>query len=182
MSSLLDDVLAALAAHQPLDDVEAASIVAFTQHVADVIARGADPFDQTTDPVHITGSAIVVGSRGTVLLHHRRLDMWLQPGGHIDPGETPWAAARREAIEETGLDLDLYEGRVELVHVDVHPGGRGHTHLDLRYLLSGDDADPSPPEGESQQVHWFDWPSAIERAGDPRLAALLGHLAIRFDR
>ena len=82
MSSLLDDVLAALAAHQPLDSAEAASIEAFTQHVADVIARGADPFDQATDPVHITGSAIVVGSRGTVLLHHRRLDMWLQPGGH----------------------------------------------------------------------------------------------------
>jgi 8-oxo-dGTP pyrophosphatase MutT (NUDIX family) len=182
MSSLLDDVLAALAAHQPLDSAEAASIEAFTQHVADVIARGADPFDQATDPVHITGSAIVVGSRGTVLLHHRRLDMWLQPGGHIDPGETPWAAACREAIEETGLDLGLHEGRVELVHVDVHPGGRGHTHLDLRYLMSGDDADPSPPEGESQQVHWFDWPSAIERAGDPRLAALLGHLATRFDR
>ena len=55
-------------------------------------------------------------------------------------------------------------GVPELVHVDVHPGGRGHTHLDLRYLFDGGppgDADPAPPEGESQEVGWFDWAAAI---------------------
>jgi 8-oxo-dGTP pyrophosphatase MutT (NUDIX family) len=132
------------------------------------------------DPVHVTGSAIVVGERGTVLLEHRRLGMWLQPGGHIDPGEDPWDAARREAAEETGLDVVFHDGRVELVHVDVHAGGRGHTHLDLRYLLDGGSADPDPPAGESQAVAWFAWPTAVERAGDPRLAGLLGVLGRRF--
>ena len=58
-----------------------------------------------------------------------------------------------------------------------HPGGRGHTHLDLRYVVNGGDADPNPPEGESQEVEWLDWPAAIERASDDRLTALLRTLA-----
>jgi 8-oxo-dGTP pyrophosphatase MutT (NUDIX family) len=129
----------------------------------------------------VTGSAIVVGPRGVVLLRHKRLGFWLQPGGHIDPGESPWEAALREAAEETGLELAYADvgsdGVPPLVHVDVHAGGRGHTHLDLRYVLDGGDADPNPPEGESQEVGWFVWPAAIERAGDERLANLLARLA-----
>ena len=89
------------------------------------------------DPTHITGSALIVGPRGIVLLRHRRLGIWVQPGGHVDPGETPWDAARREAIEETGLPVRFLGTQPELAHVDVHPGGRGHTHLDLRYLFDG---------------------------------------------
>jgi len=61
------------------------------------------PFDRLAGPVHVTGSAIVVGTRGTILHRHRRLGIWLQPGGHLDPGETPWEAAVRQASEATGL-------------------------------------------------------------------------------
>jgi hypothetical protein len=64
-----------------------------------------------------------------------------------------------------------------LVHVDVHPGGRGHTHLDLRYMVDGGVAEPNPPEGESQEIAWFAWPAAIERASDARLKSLLTTLA-----
>ena len=63
-------------------------------------------------------------------------------------------------------------GVPELIHVDVHEGGRGHTHLDLRYLIDGGDADPDPPEGESQQIDWFSWDAAIDRA-DPGLRGIL---------
>jgi hypothetical protein len=54
----------------------------------------------------------------------------------------------------------------KLVHVDVHPGPRGHTHLDLRYVLVAGDVDPDPPAGESQDVRWFDWDEAIEISDD----------------
>jgi 8-oxo-dGTP pyrophosphatase MutT (NUDIX family) len=136
------------------------------------------PFARLAGPVHVTGSAIVVGRRGTVLHRHRRLGRWLQPGGHVDPGETPWAAAAREAAEETGLAPRHPAGGPRLVHVDVHPGAAGHRHLDLRYLLTADDRDPSPAPGESQAVRWFGWAEAL-RVADPGLAGALRVLTAR---
>jgi 8-oxo-dGTP pyrophosphatase MutT (NUDIX family) len=163
-------------ARRPVDDRELQSIDAFLA----AFDRLEHPFDQRRDPVHVTGSGVVVGPRGVVLLEHKRLGIWLQPGGHIDPGETPWDAALRESCEETGLQLRFGgtlddDGVPELLHVDVHDGGRGHTHLDVRYLVTGDDADPDPPEGESQQIAWFEWHAAVELA-DPGLAGLLRSL------
>ena len=95
------------------------------------------PCDESADPVHVTASAIIVGRRGTVLHRHRRLGRWMQPGGHIDVGESPPAAALREAQEETGLSLAHAPGGPVLVHLDVHEAADGHTHLDLRYLMVG---------------------------------------------
>ena len=178
--ALINQVLAAVNTHIAADADEEQSIATLIAEVERLRAAGADPFSENDDLVHITGSAIVVGSRGTVLLEHKRLGMWLQPGGHVDLGESPWDAALREAREETGLNVRFTEQPPRLIHVDVHQGGRGHTHLDLRYLLDGGDADPAPPADESQQVEWLDWPAAVERAGDKRLAALLARLGREF--
>jgi 8-oxo-dGTP pyrophosphatase MutT (NUDIX family) len=160
----------AVAARTPIDDTERACIDDFLARF-DALAR---PFAQEGDPVHVTGSAIVTGPRGVVLLRHKRLGFWLQPGGHVDAGEAPWDAALREAREETGLAVRFAGGgEPRLVHVDVHAGGRGHTHLDLRYLVDGGDEDPAPPPDESQEIGWFEWDAAIELAGDDRLQAAL---------
>jgi len=166
-------VRADVAARRPVDDREALSVERFLT-AFDALAA---PLDQESDPIHVTGSGIVVGPRGVVLLEHKRLGIWLQPGGHIDPGETPWDAALRESREETGLEVSFAgplaaAGVPELIHVDVHEGGRGHTHLDLRYLIDGGDGDPDPPEGESQQIDWFSWDAALGRA-DPGLRGIL---------
>jgi 8-oxo-dGTP pyrophosphatase MutT (NUDIX family) len=127
----------------------------------------ADPFDRNAGPVHVTGSALVAGSRGTVLLVHRKLGIWLQPGGHLDAGEAPADAALRETVEETGLLVRHPGAGPYLVHLDVHQDAEDHTHLDLRYLLRCDtDADPAPPEGESQQVRWFSLDEALEVADE----------------
>lgn len=130
------------------------------------------PFDRDADPVHFTGSAIVIGPRGVLLHLHKRIRRWLQPGGHIDPGETPVEAALREAGEETGLAVTLAGGRSELFHLDVHTAYAGHIHLDLRYLLEAPDRDPAPAEGESQDVKWFSRPEAEEVADEALLDAL----------
>ncbi|HRE03250.1 MAG TPA: NUDIX domain-containing protein [Ilumatobacteraceae bacterium] len=161
------DVRAAVAARVPLDERERRSIDAFLAHF-DALSS---PFDEDADPVHVTASAIVIGARGVVLHKHKRLGLWLQPGGHIDAGELPWDAAVREAQEETGLAIEHADQR--LAHVDVHPGPRGHTHLDLRYVITAADADPAPPPGESQEVRWFGWDEAIAIADDGLRGALV---------
>jgi len=135
------------------------------------LERLADPFGRDADPVHITGSAIVTGPRGTVLHLHKRIGGWLQPGGHIDPGETPWEAALRETREETGLPVLHPDGGPRLLHLDAHPAGP-HFHLDLRYLLVSADADPAPPPGESQQVRWFTLADAMQIADDALIDGL----------
>jgi 8-oxo-dGTP pyrophosphatase MutT (NUDIX family) len=165
---MMDSVSLAVAARIPVDAREETSIRTFLAEYA----RLEHPFDEHADLVHVTGSAIVIGARGVVLHLHKRLGIWLQPGGHIDRGEHPWEAALREAHEETGLDVRHPSAGPQLVHVDVHPGPRGHTHLDLRYLLEAGDDDPAPPPGESQVVRWFSWDDAIAVA-DPGLVGAL---------
>jgi 8-oxo-dGTP pyrophosphatase MutT (NUDIX family) len=149
-------VHAAVAARVPADEREAA---ARAQFLAD-LERLASPFSEAADPTHVTASAIVVGARGTVLHLHRRLGIWLQPGGHVDAGELPWDAAVRECWEETGLAGRHPASGPLLVHLDVHPAPKGHVHLDLRYLLFAPDDDPTPAPGESPEALWFTWDEA----------------------
>jgi len=167
-----DAVVAALrrdlAALQPGDEREATS----RRETLDALARYPDPFDRDAARPHVTGSAIVVGPRGVLLHRHKRLGLWLQPGGHVDPGEPPWDTAVRETWEETGIVAAHPPGGPALVHVDRHRGGRGHIHLDLRYLLSAGDVDPAPPPGESQEVAWFPWDAALATADAGLIGAL----------
>jgi 8-oxo-dGTP pyrophosphatase MutT (NUDIX family) len=130
------------------------------------------PCDEHAGPTHVTASGIVVGPRGTVLHRHKRLGVWMQPGGHIDPGESPDEAARREATEELGLAVAHPAGGPLLIHLDVHEAAYGHTHLDLRYLLLGADGDPEPPPDESPDARWCSWEEALALA-DPALVDAL---------
>lgn len=157
-----------VAALAPVDDRARTSIRRFL----DELDRLARPFDPLTDPTHVTASGIVVGARGVLLHRHKRLGLWLQPGGHLEPGETPSEAALRETVEETGIAARHPAEGPRLVHVDVHAGGRGHTHLDVRYLLHASTDDPAPPPGESQAVRWWGWEEAIAVADDGLVGAL----------
>jgi 8-oxo-dGTP pyrophosphatase MutT (NUDIX family) len=133
--------------------------------------RLTEPFSRDADPVHVTGSAIVIGPRGTVLHWHKRIGGWMQPGGHVDAGETPWDAALRETTEETGLPVRHPDGGPRLLHLDAHAAGP-HFHLDLRYVLVSSDVDPEPGPGESQQVRWFTLAEAIDVADDALIDGL----------
>lgn len=92
-------------------------------------------------PGHFTASAFVLSPDGgqLLLIHHAKLGLWLQPGGHIEADDVDLlAAARRELREETGIDEAdvLGEGIFDL---DVHaiPAARDpqHQHFDVRFLF-----------------------------------------------
>ncbi len=165
-----DGVRPAVATIVPRDRREASA----RQRILEALDSLDDPFSEKAGPVHLTASAVLVGRRGTVLHVHRRLGRWLQPGGHIEPDEVPSETALRESEEETGLELSHPPGGPRLIHVDVHPGAHGHTHLDLRYLLLAEDDEPVPAPGESTQVRWWSWEEA-ESVAD---VALLGALKV----
>jgi 8-oxo-dGTP pyrophosphatase MutT (NUDIX family) len=160
-------LVAARRLNGPVDDRERAAIGAIEAAVS-ALDR---PFDEDGAPTHVTSSAIITGPAGVLLLEHKRLGIWVQPGGHLDPAEDLAAGAQREAIEETGLAVSQPSAGPWMVHVDVHDGGRGHTHLDLRWAL-GAAGDPNPPPGESQRIGWFGWDQALALA-DPGLAGAL---------
>jgi 8-oxo-dGTP pyrophosphatase MutT (NUDIX family) len=146
--------------------------VASQQRILAELDRLADPCNEQADLTHFTASAIVVGPRGTVLHLHKRLARWLQPGGHIEAGESPDQGALREATEELGLPVSHPPDGPRLIHLDVHEAALGHVHLDLRYLLVASDVDPAPPPGESPEARWYGWDEAHAAADDALVGAL----------
>ncbi len=162
------ELVAALVSHVPIDTQERSSLSTTLAALDELVA----PFDQHASPTHVTASAIVVDERLRVLLHrHKRLGIWLQPGGHVEEGEDLHEAAMREVLEETGVHASVHAASHAPLHVDVHPGPRGHTHLDIRYLLQADGNAPfNPYEGESPAVAWDDC-NEILAHGEQSLAA-----------
>lgn len=116
-------------------------------------------------PGHMTGSAWIVSPdrQRTLLIHHRKLNRWFQPGGHADGDPDVAAVARREAEEETGLTSLKLVGRPDepaaIFDVDVHLiPARGdipdHLHYDIRFLLEADPDEPFGDSGEITNIRW----------------------------
>jgi 8-oxo-dGTP pyrophosphatase MutT (NUDIX family) len=153
----------ALSRHAPADEEESRD----RDRILDFVRRHERPFDRGIPEGHLTGSAITVSADGArvLLLHHRKLDRWLQPGGHGDPGETTGEeVALREAFEESGIaGLALHPSAPRPLDVDVHDiPARGsepaHEHLDLRYLVVAPrGATVAPDLAELHEIRWVAW-------------------------
>ena len=119
---------------------------------------------------HFTVAVFVV-REGKVLLHwHRKLGMWLPPGGHIERDELPDEAAAREVLEETGVEVELLGERREDVEdpvqlyrpagVQLENIGPGHQHIDLIYFARPKGASDIRDEFSADRVGWYapeDW-------------------------
>jgi len=155
-----NDVLNLLRRHatRALEAHEAAmvaEIIRFVEEEADCLLR-------SCVPGHLTGSAWVVSpERERVLLtHHRKLDKWLQLGGHADGDGDLLAVALREAREESGLTR-VRVVSAEIFDVDRHwiperKGEPGHYHYDLRFLLEADPSEQLAITSESKDLAWVE--------------------------
>jgi ADP-ribose pyrophosphatase YjhB (NUDIX family) len=131
-----------------------------------------------------TATTFVVHEDRTLLLHHRKLSMWLPPGGHIDPHELPDQAALREVREETGLEVELLPQGYRLGHVQVLPQpycillediSPGHQHIDLIYFARVSGGSLAPAEREARAARWYSW----EELAEPEIAEDIRELGRR---
>jgi 8-oxo-dGTP pyrophosphatase MutT (NUDIX family) len=142
----------------PLDAHEktmAAETIRFVEGHADCLLRS-----QLAG--HLTGSAWIVDAarRRTLLTHHRKLDKWLQLGGHADGDPDLLAVALREAREESGLTrlrvVDAMIFDLDRHLIPEHRGVPAHWHFDLRFMIEADPDEPLVVTSESKDLAWVE--------------------------
>ena len=144
-----------------------------------LLADPQDPFVRERLAGHFTGSAWVVSADGrrTLLTHHRKLDRWLQPGGHADGDSDLARVALREAEEETGVPgLRLEDGTI--FDIDRHwipERGEvpGHWHYDVRYVVRAGVDEVFVVSEESHDLAWREVDELLrDGAGDDSMRRL----------
>ncbi|MGP6085372.1 NUDIX hydrolase [Antarctobacter jejuensis] len=130
---------------------------------------------------HVTGSAFVLSADGTAtaLLHHRKLNRWLQPGGHCDGIADARFVALKEAYEETGLSR-ISVLRDEVFDIDIHEiPARGdepaHLHYDVRFLMRAEAGDLAV-SSESLALEWVPLAALESQTDAPSVLRLRSRL------
>ncbi len=171
-------LLDSLAGYRPPDAAQTALKAAFGAFVA----AHPDCCERSLAQGHLTGSAWLVSADGrrALLMHHRKLDRWLQPGGHADGDADLAAVALREAEEETGLaGLALEDGIFDLDRHEIPARGAepAHWHYDLRFVVRAAGGEEFRQNAESLALAWFDVAELVER---PDLDDSLRRMARRW--
>jgi 8-oxo-dGTP pyrophosphatase MutT (NUDIX family) len=142
----------------------------------------ADVFSRSNRSGHFTGSSWLVSADGTrvLLMHHRKLGRWLQPGGHADGDPELARVALREAQEETGVAGLHVEG--DIFDIDRHRiPARGdepeHWHYDVRYVVRAGADERFAVNQESRALAWR---SVADVAADDSLDASLRRMARKW--
>ena len=124
---------------------------------------------------HFTATGVVFNKNGEILMiRHKKLGVWLPPGGHIDENELPCKAVLREIFEETGVkakvitaaqDIGVPSQPIELplpmqILLEDIEGTGLHNHIDMIYLCVAEDCTLNPQENEVDGIGWFT-PAAV---------------------
>lgn len=152
--------------------------VPFRTRMLELLDGTPDCFHRTSFPAHFTGSALVVSADGqkALLHHHRKLDRWLQFGGHCDGDEDIVRVAEREALEESGMtglilaspkpfDLDIHG-------IPAHGSEPAHEHFDVRFMLIAPEVATYERSEESNELRWFTPAEMLALNSDPGLVRL----------
>jgi 8-oxo-dGTP diphosphatase len=143
---------------RPLDNVEKEHI----RFVLDWIGSGNEIFrleKPATPDTHLVSYFVIISpERDQILLvDHKKAELWLPPGGHVDPGEDPKETVRREAKEELGIEAEFLSDEPLLLTVTKTVGNVAtHTDVSFWYLLKGDPSQVLDYDhDEFHQIRWF---------------------------
>lgn len=120
---------------------------------------------------HFTATVYILHENKLLLHRHPKLGKWLPPGGHVEPNETPPEAARREAMEETTLEIEFIEQenlKIEawnavsfprpflclLENIPAFKDKPAHQHIDFIYVARPAE---NPAGKDLGEFCWFDW-------------------------
>lgn len=140
------------------DDVEEMSML---KEMIDFVASHEQCFERTLIPGHVTASGWIISQTGdeVLLMHHRKLDRWFQPGGHCDGNPDVFAVAQKEIEEETGLtEFSAVQGGIFDVDIHLIPANSkdaAHHHYDVRFLFQADVATELIINSESLDLRWI---------------------------
>ncbi|HNR94194.1 MAG TPA: NUDIX hydrolase [Kiritimatiellia bacterium] len=175
-----DRIIQQLEAYQAKWENESQTV----RRLIDFIAAHEDFHSQALRQGHITGSAWLVNRAGThvLLTHHRKLNKWIQLGGHADGDSDPLSAALREASEESGLEK-IEPVSEEIFDVDIHEiaareNEPAHFHYDIRYALRAACPENYIVSDESHDLEWI----KIDRLQDFTVEESVLRMAAKWKR
>ncbi len=134
----------------------------YKQQILDFLVQADAPYERINDVGHITASAFLLNSDRTkfLLMHHKKLNLWVQPGGHCDGNSDILQVAMRETQEESGVS-EIIPIIANIFDIDVHliPANskeKEHYHYDIRFLLKTLNNDNLVQNDESHELRWID--------------------------
>lgn len=147
----------------------------FLNEMRNFISTNADCFDRENTYGHMTASAFIVTPdfEEILLMHHKKLDRWMQLGGHADSHTRLDEVALKEAFEESGLmGLTFYQKTP--FDIDIHqiPEWKNipsHKHFDVRFLFIAQEKGPLIHSDESHDMKWISLDRVLDYTNEPSI-------------
>ena len=172
----MDILLSQILKFTPVNESEKKTKAEFIEF----IASNPDCLNRSNLKGHLTASALIIDNETkskALFVLHKKLGLWLQPGGHADGESNLLKVALKEAQEETGLtSLQAVSG--EILHLDLHkiPARNEvpeHYHYDTRFLITADYNETLNGSDESEDIRWFDFSLISAPHFDSSIIAML---------
>ncbi len=131
------------------------------ERIIDFVEENENCFERSLEIGHITASSWLLNKTGSkaLLMHHAKLNKWVQLGGHCDGNPDVLAVAIKEAQEESGI-VQIAPLSKAVFDIDIHPISenskeKAHYHYDIRFLLQSTEDDRFTSNEESKELRWI---------------------------